>query len=201
MRKLIDLSHTVEHGMVTLKGYPAPVVCDYLTREASRAIYAEGTEFHIGRIDMIANTGTYVDSPFHRYADGKDLSELPLESLADLDAVVVRATGRSGRAIDRGAFAGVDVAGKAVLVHTGHAAHWGTDAYFDGHPSSRARPPSTCVTRARGWWGSTRSTSTAPTTPRAPCTACCSAPRSRCASTCAGWSRCRTRTSASSPSR
>ncbi|HEX8696067.1 MAG TPA: cyclase family protein [Longimicrobium sp.] len=133
-RKLIDLSHTVEHGMVTLKGYPAPVVCDYLSREASRAVYAEGTEFHIGRIDMIANTGTYVDSPFHRYEGGKDLSELPLESLADLDAVVVRATGRTGRAIDRGAFDGVDVAGKAVLVHTGHAAHWGTDAYFDGHP-------------------------------------------------------------------
>jgi kynurenine formamidase len=133
-RKLIDLSHTVEHGMVTLKGYPAPIICDYLSREASRAIYAEGTEFHIGRIDMIANTGTYVDSPFHRYEGGKDLSELPLESLADLDAVVVRAMERSGRAVDRGAFAGVDVAGKAVLVHTGHAAHWGTDAYFDGHP-------------------------------------------------------------------
>src|SRR5918997_902440 len=112
-RRLVDLSHTIEDGTVTLKGFPAPIICDYLSREASRAIYAEGTEFHIGRIDMIANTGTYVDSPFHRYADGKDLSELPLESLADLDAVVVRALERSGRAVDRGAFAGVDVAGKA----------------------------------------------------------------------------------------
>src|SRR5215207_9245384 len=132
-RRLVDLSHTVEHGMVTLKGYPAPIICDYLSREASRAVYAEGTEFHIGRIDMIANTGTYVDSPFHRYADGRDLSELPLEWLADLEGVVVRADGR-GRAIGPEAFAGLEVAGKAVLVHTGHAANWGTDAYFEGHP-------------------------------------------------------------------
>jgi arylformamidase len=129
--RLVDLSHVVEHGMVTLKGYPAPLICDYLSREASRSVYAEGTEFHIGRIDMIANTGTYVDSPFHRYADGKDLAELPLEWLADLEGVVVRAT---GRAIGREAFGGVDVFGKAVLVHTGHAAHWGTDRYFEGHP-------------------------------------------------------------------
>ncbi|MDB4952052.1 MAG: Kynurenine formamidase [Gemmatimonadetes bacterium] len=133
-RRLVDLSHTVEHGMVTLKGYPAPLICDYLSREASRAIYAEGTEFQIGRIDMIANTGTYVDSPFHRFAGGKDLSELPLESLADLDAVVIRCAGRVERAIDAAAFAGVDVRGRAVLVHTGHAEKWGTDAYFDGHP-------------------------------------------------------------------
>jgi kynurenine formamidase len=132
--RLIDLSHVVEHGMVTLKGYPAPIICDYLSREASRAIYAPGTEFHIGRIDMIANTGTYVDSPFHRYPDGKDLAELPLDSLANLDAVVVRASERAGRAIDRDSFEGVDVGGRAVLVHTGHAAHWGTDAYFEGHP-------------------------------------------------------------------
>jgi arylformamidase len=132
-RRLVDLSHTIEHGTVTLKGYPSPLICDYLSREASRAIYAEGTEFQIGRIDMIANTGTYVDSPFHRYAHGKDLSELPLESLADLDAVVVRCAGRAGRAIGRDAFAGIEVRGRAVLVHTGHAEKWGTDAYFEGH--------------------------------------------------------------------
>jgi arylformamidase len=132
-RTLIDLSHVVEDGLVTLKGYPAPIICDYLSREASRALYTEGTEFHIGRIDMIANTGTYVDSPFHRFADGRDLSELPLEWLADLEGVVVRASGR-GRAIGPEAFAGVEVAGRAVLVHTGHAAHWGTDAYFEEHP-------------------------------------------------------------------
>src|SRR5215216_6703713 len=94
-RRLVDLSHTIEHGTVTLKGFPAPIICDYLSREASRAIYAEGTEFHIGRIDMIANTGTYVDAPFHRFAEGKDLAELPLESLAHLDAVVVDAGGRA----------------------------------------------------------------------------------------------------------
>jgi len=132
--RLIDLSHTIEHGTVTLKGFPAPIICDYLSREASRARYAEGTEFHIGKIEMIANTGTYLDSPFHRFADGRDLSELPLEWIADLDAVVVRHAAGGGRAVDAGAFAGLDVRGKAVLVHTGHAAHWGSDAYFDGHP-------------------------------------------------------------------
>src|ERR1700693_1042511 len=98
-KDFIDLSHTIEHGMITYKGLPAPVICDFLSREASRAIYAPGTEFHIGRIDMVANTGTYVDSPFHRYASGKDLAQLPLESLARLDAVVVEAA--SGRAIAR----------------------------------------------------------------------------------------------------
>ena len=88
----IDLSHTITHGMVTYRGLPAPLICDYLSREASRKIYAEGTEFQIGRIDMVANTGTYLDSPFHRYADGKDLSGLGLESLAGL-ASLVRAAG------------------------------------------------------------------------------------------------------------
>ena len=81
---LIDVSHTVEHGMVTYKGLPAPLICDYLSREASRSRYSAGTEFQIGRIDMVANTGTYVDSPFHRYADGHDLADLPLTSLANL---------------------------------------------------------------------------------------------------------------------
>ena len=83
--KLLDVSHTVEHGMITYQGLPAPLICDYLSREASHARYAPGTEFQIGKIEMVANTGTYVDSPFHRYAHGKDLSELPLESLANLD--------------------------------------------------------------------------------------------------------------------
>ena len=75
MKTFIDCSHTVEHGMVTYKGLPAPVMCDFLSREASKKIYAPGTEFNIGKIEMVANTGTYVDAPFHRYADGKDLSE------------------------------------------------------------------------------------------------------------------------------
>src|ERR1700716_668114 len=132
-RKLIDPSHTVEHGLVTYKGLPAPIICDCLSREASRKLYAPGTEFQIGKIEMVANTGTYLDSPFHRYADGKDLSQLPLERLANLDAIVIRAD-HSGRAITRSAFADHDVRGKAVLVHTGWDAHWRTDQYFEGHP-------------------------------------------------------------------
>ena len=131
--KLIDLSHTVEYGMITYKGLPAPIICDFLSREASREHYTGGTEFHIGKIDLVANTGTYVDSPFHRYADGIDLSELPLESLADLPGIVVRAT-EVGRAIETDAFCRLDLSGKAVLVHTGWAQHWGTEQYFEGHP-------------------------------------------------------------------
>lgn len=131
--RLIDLSHDLEHGMVTYKGLPAPIICDFLSREQSKRIYAPGTEFHIGKIEMVANTGTYLDAPFHRYADGKDLSELPLEWLADLDAIVVRAR-EAGRAIGPDAFAKHKVEGKAVLVHTGWSRHWRTDRYFDGHP-------------------------------------------------------------------
>jgi kynurenine formamidase len=131
---LIDLSHTVEDGMITYKGLPAPIVCDFMSREASRKLYAPGTEFQIGKIEMVANTGTYLDSPFHRYADGKDLSDLPLERLADLEAVVVRWDCRHGRAVGLSAFEGRSVRGKAVLVHTGWSAHWRTDHYFEGHP-------------------------------------------------------------------
>jgi arylformamidase len=132
--KLIDLSHNVEHGMITYKGLPAPIICDYLSREASRARYAEGTEFQIGKIEMVANTGTYLDSPFHRYADGDDLSQLKLETLADLDCVVVRATDQRDRAIDRLPIDLATLKGKALLVHTGWDAHWRTDQYFEAHP-------------------------------------------------------------------
>jgi arylformamidase len=132
--QLIDLSHTVEHGMVTYKGLPAPIICDYLSREASRARYAEGTEFQIGKIEMIANTGTYLDSPFHRYPDGDDLSQLKLETLADLDCVVARATNRRNRVIDRLPVDLATLKGKALLVHTGWDAHWRTDQYFENHP-------------------------------------------------------------------
>ena len=131
-RKLIDLSHTVENGMITYKGFPAPVICDYLSREESRSHFSGGTEFYISKIEMIANTGTYVDSPFHRFADGIDLSELPLTSLADLEGSVIRAQ-NFGRAISAKAFSGMDVKGKAVLVHTDWARHWGTDQYFEDH--------------------------------------------------------------------
>lgn len=131
---LVDLSHTIEHGLVTLEGYPAPVICDYLTREESRGRYSAGTEFHIGKIEMIANTGTYVDSPFHRYAAGKDLSELPLGSLANLDGVVVKAGTTRRRAIDPSFFQDLDVRGKAVLIQTGWDKNWATPGYFNGHP-------------------------------------------------------------------
>jgi len=131
----LDLSHTIEHGMTTYPGLPGPVICDFLSREASRGRYAPGVEFHIGKIEMVANTGTYIDSPFHRYADGVDLSGLPLESLAGLEAVVVdgAGVGRSS-AVGREAFQGRDLAGKAVLVRTGWDAHWGTPAYLEANP-------------------------------------------------------------------
>jgi kynurenine formamidase len=132
-QKLIDLSHEVEHGMITYKGLPAPIICDFLSREESRKHYAEGTEFAIGKIEMVANTGTYVDSPFHRFADGIDLAELPLESLADLEGIVVHVQ-QYGRAIPAKAFSGIEAAGKAVLIHTAWSRHWRTDQYFEGHP-------------------------------------------------------------------
>jgi kynurenine formamidase len=130
---LVDVSHVVESGMVTYKGLPAPLVCDFLSREASRDVYALGTEFHIGKIEMVANTGTYLDAPFHRFADGMDVSELPIERVANLPGFVVRVEpGR--RAVTRDLFRGLDIRGKAVLVHTGWDAHWRTDRYFEGHP-------------------------------------------------------------------
>ena len=132
--KLIDLSHSIEHGLITYKGLPAPIICDFLSREQSKAHYAPGTEFQIGKIEMVANTGTYLDSPFHRYEHGKDLSELELTSLANLDGKVVRAKGEGRRAIDKAALNEIDARGKAVLIHTGWAAHWRTDQYFEGHP-------------------------------------------------------------------
>jgi arylformamidase len=131
--RFIDLSHTITSGLITYKGIPAPLICDYLSREASRQLYDEGTSFQIGKIEMVANTGTYLDSPFHRFQKGKDISELDLSALAQLEAVVVRAEGMSGRAVDRQTFVPIDVRGKAVLVHTGWAKHWATEQYFEGH--------------------------------------------------------------------
>lgn len=130
--QLIDLSHSIFDGLVTYKGLPAPIICDFLSREASREYYAEGTEFHIGRIDLIANTGTYIDAPFHRFADGKDIAQLDLSQVAHLDGIVVSVPPEM-RAVDRDVFANLDVRGKAVLVHTGWSRHWNTEAYFEGH--------------------------------------------------------------------
>ncbi len=132
-RRHIDLSHVVERGMVTYQGLPAPKISDSLSREAGRSRYAAGTEFQIGLIEMCSNTGTYLDTPFHRYADGVDLGGLDLDRVADIPAVTVDATG-AGRSIGRDALVSPDVAGKAVLIRTGWDRHWRTDAYFIGHP-------------------------------------------------------------------
>ena len=132
--KTVDLSHIIEEGMTTYKGLPGPQICDFWTREGSAPNYDDGSTFQIGRIDMVANTGTYLDSPFHRYADGADLSELKLESIASVPGLVVRRPWENALAIDAGHLDGVDVEGKAVLFHTGWDRHWRTDAYFGEHP-------------------------------------------------------------------
>jgi len=131
--RFVELSHEIEAGMVTYAGLPAPVLSEFLSREASRSKYSDGTTFSIGRVEMVANTGTYVDAPLHRFGDGRDVAELPLEKLADLDGIVIDA-GAAGRAVDAGLFGRADLAGKAVLVRTGWSRHWRTSAYFENHP-------------------------------------------------------------------
>ncbi|MEU1842002.1 cyclase family protein [Micromonospora sediminicola] len=127
-RRLVELSHEITDGLVTLPGWPGPRITDWLTREASRERYAPGVEFHVARIDMIANTGTYVDTPSHRWADGPDLTGIPLDRLADLPGLVVRVPAGT-RAVDRLLLAPYEVTGRAVLLDTGWDAHFGTDAY------------------------------------------------------------------------
>jgi arylformamidase len=138
---VVDLSHPIVEGMITYPGIPAPVLGSHLTFDESAAHYAAGTEFSIGTISMAANTGTYLDTPAHRYRDGEDLSRLSLDKMVDLPGVVVRARDRAatgGRAIDeahlRAALDGLDPAGMAVLVETGHSDRCGTPAYFVDHP-------------------------------------------------------------------
>ena len=133
MTEMVDLSHPIEDGMLTYTGLPGPKISDHLSREASRKHYAEGTTFQIGKIEMVANTGTYIDAPFHRYGDGMDLSQLDLGSVADLDGLVVRVNPTT-EAITPGLFQDRDVGGKAVLVHTGWDRHWSTAQYFANHP-------------------------------------------------------------------
>ncbi|NJC14649.1 kynurenine formamidase [Micromonospora profundi] len=127
-RRLVELSHVITDGMITLPGWPAPRIEDWLTFEASRANYAPGTEFHVSRIDMIANTGTYLDTPAHRWSRGDDLTEVSLDRLADLPGVVVRVPAGT-RAVDRLMLAPYEVTGRAVLLHTGWAEHFGTERY------------------------------------------------------------------------
>jgi kynurenine formamidase len=130
----VDLSHVLEHGMITYQGLPGPVISEHLSREASRSHYAPGTEFHIGKIEMVANTGTYLDSPFHRYPAGTDLAGLPLEALADLPGVLLRVDPLGGRSIGAGVVGERELAGRAVLFYTGWDQHWRTDQYSSGHP-------------------------------------------------------------------
>jgi kynurenine formamidase len=130
----VELSHVINAGMTTYPGLPGPEITPHLTREASRSHYAPGTEFAIDRISMVGNTGTYLDSPFHRYPDGTDLAGLPLDAIADLPTVVVRLAGSGERGIGPHALAPFDVDGAAVLLHTGWDRHWGTDAYGPSAP-------------------------------------------------------------------
>jgi len=131
-RRLIDLSHAIEPGVSTYPGVPGPILSDFLSREDARGRYAPGTSFLIARIDLVVNTGTYVDAPFHRFAEGSDIAGLPLERLADLEGLVVEKG--PGRAFDTDLFEGRDLAGKAVLLRSGWDSRWGTPAYFEGHP-------------------------------------------------------------------
>ena len=130
---IVDLSHVIEHGMVTYKGLPGPHICDFLSREQSAANYDGGETFQIGRIDMVANTGTYVDVPSHRFADGKDLSEMGIDAFAHLPGIVVRQPFERALAVDASAFEGLEVKGRAVLVATGWDRNWGSDAYYSDH--------------------------------------------------------------------
>ncbi len=131
---LIDLSHTIEHGLVTYKGLPAPIICDYLSRENSKQYYADGTSFQIGKIEMVSNTGTYIDCPFHRFENGKDLSEVGLESFVDLPACVISVPFTETIEITASHLQNWEIRNKAVLIHTGWDSHWNTALYYENHP-------------------------------------------------------------------
>ncbi len=133
MPNFFNLSHDIQDGMITYEGLPGPKIRDHLSREDTRQHYAEGTTFQIGKIEMVANTGTYIDAPFHRYQEGKDLSQLDFASVANLDGLVFHAP-PNFRKITPDVFSGRDVKGKAVLIHTGWDRHWGTEPYFKDHP-------------------------------------------------------------------
>jgi kynurenine formamidase len=135
--RFVDLSHVITDGMTTYPGLPAPHITDHITREAAEEIYGPGLTFQIGMVTMCTNTGTYLDVPFHRYADGHDLTGLDLARVADVPAICLDRTGVT--AIDLDADDLRDTSGTAVLIRTDHARHWGTDAYMTGHPHLTAR--------------------------------------------------------------
>jgi arylformamidase len=130
----IDLSHTIENGLITYKGLPAPIICDFLSRENSKKFYEEGTTFQIGKIEMVANTGTYIDCPFHRYENGKDLSETGLESFTDLDGIVIRVPYSQTLEITEEYLKNHEIRNRAVLIHTGWDQNWNTERYYNDHP-------------------------------------------------------------------
>jgi len=132
--RIVDLSHEIVDGMTTHPGIPPPSITTFLTHEASRARYATGTTFEIGRIDLVANTGTYLDMPAHRFPGGQDLAGLALERVVDVEGVLVDCRGANERAIGPEAFRGVNVRGRAVLVATGWDARWGTPEYLSDNP-------------------------------------------------------------------
>ena len=131
--KLIDISHSITHGLITYKGLPAPIICDYLSREESRNHY-DGETFHIGKVEMVVNTGTYIDCPFHRYEDGEEFTHIDLNRLVNLEAVIVRVPFDASKEIGVKHFQDVDVNGKAVLIHTGWDAFWEQEKYFEYNP-------------------------------------------------------------------
>jgi hypothetical protein len=204
-RRLVELNHPITAGMTTYPGMPGPVITPYLTREDSRAHYAEGTEFSIGRIEMIANTGTYLDTPSHRYEDGHDLAGLDLAKVADVPATVIDLTGATDRAIGPEALAPHPIGAAAVLLRTGWDRHWGTDAYLatDRAPTSRPKARPSWSRPAPSSSASTASTSTTPIAPRAraPPTRPCSPPTSPSSSTSPASGSSRPPAPASTPSR
>jgi arylformamidase len=147
MSQLVDLSHRITEGMTTYKGLPGPHICDFWSREQSAANYEDGSSFQIGRIDMVANTGTYLDAPFHRWEDGADLAGIELDQLAALPGIVIRQPWEEGLMVDSRRFESLDIEGKAVLVHTGWDRHWGSDAYFSDHPFLTAEAAQLLVNR------------------------------------------------------
>ncbi|MFY0688180.1 MAG: cyclase family protein [Cyclobacteriaceae bacterium] len=134
VKRIVDLSHTIEDGMITYKGLPAPIICDYISREDSKKQYTEDTQFQIGKIDMVSNTGTYLDCPFHRFEGGEDLAETSLDKMMDLDGIVIRVPWQEKLAIDVADLQGYEIRNRAVLIHTGWDEHWSKEQYFENHP-------------------------------------------------------------------
>ncbi len=134
MKNFVDLSHTIKNGEITYKGLPAPIICDYLSRIDSEKLYENGTTFQIGKIEMVSNTGTYIDCPFHRYEDGKDLANINLGQIAELESILIQVPYQKTIAIGKEHFLNKQLKHKAVLIFTGWSEHWQTDKYFEDHP-------------------------------------------------------------------